>query len=139
MSRTLRYTHNRRLRTMRTVPLSSLLSSMQSGTALLGLCFTPQRIDLAVTTSKVLQPRQLPQAPSLDADRLLRLVKEQQVLGMPNIALFTFHHHTRASFTDWCAPAGRLCAVPYKWSDSVWCTALGLKSRWGSFQQHGRS
>ena len=65
---------------MRTVPLSSLLLSMQSGTALLGLCFTPQRIDLAVTTSKVLQPRQLPQAPSLDADGLLRLVKEKQVL-----------------------------------------------------------
>ncbi|DBA81456.1 TPA: hypothetical protein ACH3X1_007240 [Trebouxia sp. C0004] len=64
---------------MRTLPLSSLLSSMQSGTALLGLCFTPQRIDLAVTSLKVLQPRQLPQAPSLDADGLLRLVKEQQI------------------------------------------------------------
>ncbi|KAL0044156.1 hypothetical protein WJX82_001436 [Trebouxia sp. C0006] len=64
---------------MRTVPLSSLLSSTQSGTALLGLCFTPQRIDLAVTTLKVLQPRQLPQAPSLDADGLLRLVKEKQI------------------------------------------------------------
>ncbi len=139
VSRPLRLTCNRHIRTMRTVPLSSLLSSMQSGTALLGLCFTPQRIDLAITTLKVLQPRQLPQAPSLDADGLLRLVKEKQVLRMPNIALFTFHHVTRALFTDWCAPAGRLCAVPYKWSDSVWCAALGLKSRWGSFQQHGRS
>ncbi|KAL0031639.1 hypothetical protein WJX77_011242 [Trebouxia sp. C0004] len=32
-----------------------------------------------VTSLKVLQPRQLPQAPSLDADGLLRLVKEQQI------------------------------------------------------------
>lgn len=69
---------------------------MQTGTALLGLCFTPQRIDLAVTTLKVLQPRQLPQAPSLDADGLLRLVKEQQVLRMPNIVLLTFHHHNQS-------------------------------------------
>ena len=124
---------------MRTVPLSSLTSSMQSGTALLGLCFTPQRIHLAVTTLKVLQPTQLPQAPSLDADELLRLVKEQQVLRMPNIVLLHFIFTPRHHFTDWRAPAGRLCAVPYKWSDSVWCTALGLKSGWGSFQQHGRS
>ena len=66
---------------MITVPLAKLLSSMQPGTALMGLCFTPRSLIAAVTTRNVLdgQPTAVPHAATLDPDSLLRLVKELQV------------------------------------------------------------
>lgn len=66
---------------MRTVPLANLLSSMQPGTALMGLSFTPRSLRAAVTTRHMADkyPTDVPQAASLDPDSLLRVVQELQV------------------------------------------------------------
>ena len=65
---------------MRTVALGKLLPSMQPGTALLGLCFNPRALSAAVTTSDLNEPKQIPHAASLNAESLLKVVKEFQVL-----------------------------------------------------------
>ena len=67
---------------MRTVALAKLLSSMQPGTALLGLSFTPRALRAAVTTARLGEPSEIPHAAALDADSLLRAVKEFQVLAL---------------------------------------------------------
>ena len=67
---------------MRTVALAKLLSSMQPGTALMGICFTPRSLSAAVTTRHLRNgyPTAVPHAATLDPDSLLRVVKELQVL-----------------------------------------------------------
>ena len=65
---------------MRTVALARLLCSMQPGTALMGLCFTPNALHAAVTSDNLLEPIKLPAAGSLDPDGLLKVVKERQVV-----------------------------------------------------------
>lgn len=69
---------------MRTVPLANLLSSMQPGTALMGLSFTPRSLRAAVTTRHMADkyPTDVPQAASLDPDSLLRVVQELQIGGL---------------------------------------------------------
>ena len=66
---------------MRTVALAKLLSSMQPGTALLGICFTPRSLSAAVTTRHLRDeyPTNVPHSATLDPDSLLRVVKELQV------------------------------------------------------------
>ena len=66
---------------MRTVALAKLLSSMQPGTALMGICFTPHSLCAAVTTRHLHKdpPKDVPQSATLDPDSLLRVVKELQV------------------------------------------------------------
>lgn len=66
---------------MRTVALAKLLPSMQPGTALLGLCFTPRALSAAVTTPDVLEPRQIPHAANFNEESLLKVVKELQVVA----------------------------------------------------------
>ena len=72
---------------MRTIPLATLIQSMQPGTNLMGVCFTAQRLDVAVTTSKLLQPKQLPDAAKLTAEDLLRLVRKHEVKANKRQAL----------------------------------------------------
>ena len=64
---------------MRTVHLAKLLQSMQPNSSLLGICFTPRQLDVAVTSSKLLQPKKLSDAAELNADAVLKLVRQQQV------------------------------------------------------------
>lgn len=48
----------------------------------MGICFTAQRLDVAVTTSKLMQPKQLPDAAKLTAEDLLRLVRKHEAGGI---------------------------------------------------------
>ena len=68
---------------MRTVALEKLLSSMQPGTALMGICFTPCSVSAAVTTRQLRSayPTDVPQSATSDPVGLLRVVKELQVLS----------------------------------------------------------
>lgn len=67
---------------MRTVSLTKLLASMQPGTALMGLSFTPPALRAAVTTRHIVNkyPTEVPDAATLDPDSLLTIVKKLQVL-----------------------------------------------------------
>jgi len=69
---------------MRTVPLTKLLASMQPGTALMGLSFTPPSLRAAVTTRHIVNeyPTEVPEAATLDPDSLLTVVKRLQVLNI---------------------------------------------------------
>ena len=51
----------------------------------MGVCFTPQRLDVAVTTSKLLQPKQLPDAAKLTPEDLLKLVRKHEVEGSTSL------------------------------------------------------
>lgn len=64
---------------MRTVALAKLLSSVPPGTALMGLCFTPCALKVAVTSPGAVDPKEIPYAADLDANSLLKVVKELQV------------------------------------------------------------
>ncbi|KAL3142389.1 hypothetical protein ABBQ38_002724 [Trebouxia sp. C0009 RCD-2024] len=69
---------------MRTVSLTKLLASMQPGTALMGLSFTPPALRAAVTTRHIVNkyPTEVPDAATLDPDSLLTIVKKLQVGGL---------------------------------------------------------
>lgn len=109
---------------MRTVPLAKLLSSMQPGTVLMGICFTPRSLRAAVTTCHIRQqyPTDVPPAAAADPDSLLRVVKELQVLS--NWAKCFVQLSVQQGVTRPCADRGanvrRFCLVSYEWFDTIW-------------------
>lgn len=64
---------------MLTVPMSRLIPILRCNSTPIGICFTPFKLDLAVTDSDL--PQHLAKEEGLTADGLLRLVKQHQVRG----------------------------------------------------------
>lgn len=65
---------------MLTTPLRSLVASMRPQTALLGMCFSPYRLELAITDTQLKIPSPLAVSDNLTADGLLNLAKHKQVV-----------------------------------------------------------